>query len=347
MEFINKMNIVLIPKIGSPTNLKDFRLISLCTVLYKIIAKITANHLQKMLESCIDEAQNAFVLGCPITDNVLLAYEAFDANETYNQEGLIRGMKVCRRGPQITHLMFADDCLLFGEVTRDGANVLKGILREYEDISGQRINFENFTTFFSSNITNASKEVVSQMMNMRSSTEPEKYLSLPNIVRDDKRKAFQSLKDKMRAKISGWSIRHLSQGGKEDNYLPILGEAYGPPRAFWRLKCARELVRKDGRAWSGEATGEYTVRSAFKWLIHNHYGISTDGNFYPYSNLYKRLWNIDLPSKIKITTWRIMNNFVSTYANLYYRGLMNSANCPAATVVWKQLNMFFKSVCTQ
>ncbi|MBA0709223.1 hypothetical protein Golax_024270, partial [Gossypium laxum] len=113
-----------------------------------------------------------------------------------------------------------------------------------------------------------------------------------------------------------------------DNYLPIPGEAYGSPRAFWRLECVRDLDRKDVRAWSGEATGEYTVRSAYKWLIHNHYGISTDGNFYPYSNLYKRLWNIDLPSKIKITTWRTMNKFLPTYANLYYQRLMNSVNCP-------------------
>ncbi|MBA0736768.1 hypothetical protein Gogos_010273 [Gossypium gossypioides] len=104
----------------------------------------------------------------------------------------------------------------------------------------------------------------------------------------------------------------------------------------WRIGSGTKILaiplplvpQKDVHAWSGEATGEYTVRSAYKWLIHNHYGISTDGNFYPYSNLYKRLWNIDLPSEIKITTWRTMDNFLPTYANLYYQRLMNSANCP-------------------
>lgn len=44
-------------------------------MLYKIVAQIVANRLQKVLHYYIDEAQSAFVLGRLITDNVLLAYE--------------------------------------------------------------------------------------------------------------------------------------------------------------------------------------------------------------------------------------------------------------------------------
>lgn len=61
IEFINKTNVVLILKIGSPISLKDFRPINLYSVLYKIIAKTAVNSLQKMLDSCIDEAQSAFL----------------------------------------------------------------------------------------------------------------------------------------------------------------------------------------------------------------------------------------------------------------------------------------------
>lgn len=38
---------------------------------------------------------------------------------------------VCRRSPQITHLMFADDCILFGDASAWGAMVLKNISEEY------------------------------------------------------------------------------------------------------------------------------------------------------------------------------------------------------------------------
>ncbi|KAH1114010.1 hypothetical protein J1N35_007388 [Gossypium stocksii] len=53
----------------------QFRPISLCNMLYKILAKAIANQLRGIIGKCIDNAQSAFVLGRLISDNVLLAYE--------------------------------------------------------------------------------------------------------------------------------------------------------------------------------------------------------------------------------------------------------------------------------
>lgn len=63
------------------------------------------------------------------------------------QEGRIKGARICRRGPLITHLKFANNCILFGDATIEGAGVLKSILKEYEEASGQCINFEKLTAF--------------------------------------------------------------------------------------------------------------------------------------------------------------------------------------------------------
>ncbi|KAA3474231.1 reverse transcriptase [Gossypium australe] len=58
-----------------PRNLTNFEPISLYTILYKIVSKTAANRFQQVLDCCIDEAQNAFVPRCLVTNNVLLAYK--------------------------------------------------------------------------------------------------------------------------------------------------------------------------------------------------------------------------------------------------------------------------------
>jgi hypothetical protein len=71
----NDTAIVLILKCDQPETLKDFRPISLCTVLYKVIAKCLVNRLRPFLDDIVSVNQSAFVPGRLITDNALVAFE--------------------------------------------------------------------------------------------------------------------------------------------------------------------------------------------------------------------------------------------------------------------------------
>lgn len=72
---LNDIHITLIAKCDNPTSMKDLRPISLCNFLYKIVAKVLANRLKMLLPQAISESQVAFVPGCSIIDNAMMAFE--------------------------------------------------------------------------------------------------------------------------------------------------------------------------------------------------------------------------------------------------------------------------------
>ena len=74
-DSINTTFITLIPKIKNPRKVSDFRLISLCNVFYKLIAKVVANRLKNFLANAVPDSQSAFLSGRVISDNILVAFE--------------------------------------------------------------------------------------------------------------------------------------------------------------------------------------------------------------------------------------------------------------------------------
>lgn len=85
----NYTHTVLIPKTNSLEYITQYRPISLCNVVYKIVAKVLANRLKTILPNVISDNQSAFMSSRLVTDNVLVAFELmhFLKNKKVGKEG--------------------------------------------------------------------------------------------------------------------------------------------------------------------------------------------------------------------------------------------------------------------
>ena len=74
--------------------------------------------------------------------------------------GDIHGFSLCRNEPKLTHLFFTDDCLIFCRSTLEECAKIQELLAMYEAASGQMINREKTTLFFSKNTDAQAQETI-------------------------------------------------------------------------------------------------------------------------------------------------------------------------------------------
>ncbi|KAJ4755627.1 RNA-directed DNA polymerase (reverse transcriptase)-related family protein [Rhynchospora pubera] len=67
---IAKSNLILIPKKDSPQLVSDYRPISVCNVIYKVISKLLSKRLQPLIPKMVSLFQTAFTPGRQIGDNI-------------------------------------------------------------------------------------------------------------------------------------------------------------------------------------------------------------------------------------------------------------------------------------
>jgi hypothetical protein len=127
--------------------------------------------------------------------------------------GGISPIKLCRRAPGISHLLFADDTLLFFKANQMQAGRVKSVIDSYAAATGQLINESKCSILFSSGCSAEAQEGVRAALNVQKPEFEDKYLGLPTPDGRMNRGKFDELQAKLVKRLMMWG--DMSQGGKE------------------------------------------------------------------------------------------------------------------------------------
>lgn len=126
-----------------------------------------------------------------------------------------RGVRVSLHSPWISHLLFADDCMIFTQATRRGAERIAEILDLYNRGSGQLVNKQKSAVFFSENCVDEQRSEVHEALQIPTEALGEKYLGLPTASGRSGNDAFDYVSDRIRNFVNGWGENFLSCAGRE------------------------------------------------------------------------------------------------------------------------------------
>ncbi|XP_026383413.1 uncharacterized protein LOC113278906 [Papaver somniferum] len=152
----------------------------------------------------------------------IIVMEAFSRKlYTAEQNHQIEGIKIAPNAPPISHLFFADDCLLFANADLLNVNNLLQIIEDFGAASGQMVNFSKSIVHFSINVPQRFCRILSRRLKVPSMNPNEKYLGIPLLIGKNKKQCFEHLQDKVKNKLSIWGSSTLSQCGKSQQIRTV------------------------------------------------------------------------------------------------------------------------------
>lgn len=78
----------------------------------------------------------------------------------YEAKQWLHGIKICRKPPVISHMLFADDSYLYCKAdTTEAGNVME-LLDTYEKASGQKVNIGKSSVFYSANVIPYNRQII-------------------------------------------------------------------------------------------------------------------------------------------------------------------------------------------
>ncbi|KAF7835276.1 reverse transcriptase [Senna tora] len=360
----NQTMICLIPKCQNPAEVKNFRPISLCTSLYKIVSKIVVNRLKPLIPDLVSFNQRAFVPGRKVGDNVIIAHEVvhvlqkktrgkrgwmmikLDLEKAYDKinwdfilntllrvnmptklvdlvKSCISSVSHCMltnwvqgkcwtpvkiRGVQISHLLYADDVLLFARTDKKSIMAIKNVLTRFANCSGLSFNSDKSSVWFSLRAPEEDKHSVTHSLGFGAASNPGKYLGVP-LGLSRRTSDYRPIMDKVMDKVECWKGKYLSKAGKATLINSV-------QRSISAIACNSDSNDSDKNSWKLTPTG-FSLKTAYdlacKFIPSQSIETGSMRNF-------KWLWKLPCTPKIKNFVRQLSLNALPCRGTLYSRG---------------------------
>lgn len=115
-----------------------------------------------------------------------------------------------KNGVMVSHHMFVDDLLIFGEETKAQLLCVMETIENFCNMSGEEINYEKTIIMFSNNVNRSMQNKLHQISKFRCTTSFGRYLGVPLNGKKLRKYEFQYLVDQVAVKLNGWKRNNLA-----------------------------------------------------------------------------------------------------------------------------------------